>query len=61
MGDDIGDLPAYAALQDLAGDGVAAVGVAVDGPELPDAVRAAAQVVLPSQAAIVDLLAALRP
>lgn len=61
VGDDIGDLPAYAALQDLAGDGVAAVGVAVDGPELPDAVRAAAQVVLPSQAAIVDLLAALRP
>lgn len=60
VGDDVGDLPAYAALRDLAAHGTTTVGVAVDGPELPDAVRGAAQVVLPSQAAVVDLLGALR-
>lgn len=59
-GDDVGDLPGFQALATLGPD-VVTLAVVVDGPELPDAVRAQAQLLLPDQPAIVDLLTALRP
>ncbi|WP_426571159.1 trehalose-phosphatase [Aquihabitans sp. McL0605] len=59
-GDDVGDLPAFAALDHL-GLGERGVSVAIDGPELPDDVRRRVQLVLPDQLAIVRLLEALRP
>lgn len=61
VGDDVGDLPAFAELQRLAAEGMATVGLAVGGPELPDAVAAVAAAVLADQAAVVELLGALRP
>jgi trehalose 6-phosphate phosphatase len=62
-GDDIGDLPAYAALDALAHRTPPAtgIGVVVDGPELPAALRAPGRLVLPDQHAIIDLLDALLP
>ncbi len=56
VGDDVGDLPAFVALHDARASGVTAVSVAVDGPELPDAVRAAADVTVPGQGGVVALL-----
>ncbi len=44
VGDDLGDLPAFRALDRLAGRGVATVKVAVDGPEAPVEVLASADV-----------------
>lgn len=60
-GDDLGDLPAYAALDVLArrSPPVAVLGVVVDGPELPQELRAPGRLVLPEQAAVLDLLDAL--
>lgn len=60
-GDDRGDMPAYRALDALAArtPAVAVVGVVVDGPELPDEVRAVDGLHLPDQTAVVDLLDAL--
>ncbi|WP_421118466.1 trehalose-phosphatase [Aquihabitans daechungensis] len=60
-GDDVGDLPAFAALDDLAQRApfVATLGVVVDGPELPDELRAPHRLVLPDQAAVLALLDAL--
>ena len=57
-GDDIGDLPALDALGRF-GPEVVTLAVVVDGPELPEAVRSRAQLLLPDQAAIIDLLDAL--
>jgi len=60
-GDDLGDLPAFAAIDRLAGQSppVAGLGVVVDGPELPAELRAPGRLVLPDQAAVLDLLDAL--
>lgn len=55
-GDDLGDLPALRAVAELRAGGMIGVGVAVDSPELPDAVRAAADVVVAGQAGLRDLL-----
>ncbi len=61
VGDDVGDLPAFAALDDLArrSPSVATLGVVVDGPELPEELRAPHRVLLPDQAAVIALLDAL--
>jgi len=59
VGDDRGDLAALEALPSLAADGVTTVGLAVDTPELPDEVRAAADLTLVGARAVPDLLLAL--
>ena len=58
-GDDVGDLPAFKALASLAGEGVEALAVVVGGPELPDAVRRHADLLLEDQGQILELLGAL--
>ncbi len=58
-GDDLGDLPAFAALAQLRAAGVTTVAAAVETPELPDAVRAASDVLLAGPDGVVDLLRAL--
>lgn len=55
-GDDLGDLPAMQAVAELRSAGMIGVSVAVDSPELPDAVRAAADVVVAGQDGLRDLL-----
>ncbi|QXC63519.1 trehalose-phosphatase [Aquihabitans sp. G128] len=60
-GDDLGDLPAFAALTDLRAEGVATVSVAVETPELPPEVRAVADLVVPGPAGVVELLRTLLP
>lgn len=61
VGDDHGDIPAFAALDVLAAriPPVRVLGAVVDGPELPAEVRAFGQLVLPDQTAVLDLLDAL--
>lgn len=62
VGDDVGDLPAFAALDALASTQPPAfgLGVVVDGPELPEVLRAPGRLLLlPGQSAILDLLDAL--
>lgn len=61
VGDDNGDIPAYEALEQLAArtPPVATLGVIVDGPELPERVRAQRGLLLERQAAVLDLLDAL--
>lgn len=61
VGDDHGDIPAFAALGQLASrtPPVAVLGVVVDGPELPAEVRPLGQLVLPDQTTVLDLLDAL--
>ena len=61
VGDDVGDLPALAALAELAAGGAATLGLVVGSSELPDALRAAADAVLPTQASVLELLDALLP
>jgi trehalose 6-phosphate phosphatase len=61
FGDDLGDLPAYAALDRLRSRGVVACGIAVGGPELPAPVRDAADVHLDSPGAAAALLDRLAP
>ena len=56
IGDDAGDLPAFAVLDELAASGVATVKVAVDSAELPDEVRAAADALVDSPEAVAALL-----
>ena len=56
VGDDLGDLPALHAIGRLKVRGVHAVGAAVDGPESPPEVRAAADLVLDGPAGVVELL-----
>ena len=61
VGDDVGDLPAFAALDDLAQGTppVATVAVVVSGPELPAELVAPGRVVLPDQRSVIELLDAL--
>lgn len=59
VGDDVGDLPAFAAVRALAATGIAAATVGVDGPELPAEVRAAVDVTVDGTAGVVELLARL--
>jgi trehalose 6-phosphate phosphatase len=55
-GDDLGDLPAFAALAELRAAGVHTVGVVVAGPELPPELAAVADVVVPGPAGAVEVL-----
>ncbi len=55
-GDDLGDLPALQAVAELRAAGMVGIGVAVDTPELPDAIRAAADIVVAGQDGLRDLL-----
>lgn len=59
VGDDVGDLPAFDALDKLAGDGVHTVRVAVSGPEAPPELCDRADVCVDGPGAVADLLAAL--
>ncbi len=59
VGDDSGDLPAFAVLDDLAAAGVATVKMVVDSSELADEVRAAADVLIDGPAEVAGLLSAL--
>lgn len=56
VGDDLGDLPAFAALAGLRAAGVATVAVAVATPELPDEVRDAVDLLVDGPAGTVGLL-----
>lgn len=58
-GDDVGDLPAFRAVDRLATQGIAALKVAVGGAEMPFEVMRAADVVLDGPAALVELLHAI--
>jgi len=59
VGDDVGDLAALQAVAELGHEGMTAVGLAVDTPELPDAVRAGADLTLAGPDAVPHLLLAL--
>lgn len=59
FGDDLGDLPAFAVLAELAAGGVAVARVAVAGGDSPPAMAAAADLVVEGPDGAVDLLAAL--
>jgi trehalose 6-phosphate phosphatase len=59
LGDDVGDLPAFAALDRLADDGVTTCKVAITSDELHDDVAAAADLLLDGPAAVVAALAPL--
>jgi trehalose 6-phosphate phosphatase len=59
VGDDVGDLPAFAALDELAAAGVETIKVAAGGDELPEAVAEAADLVVAGPAAVVDLFSRL--
>ncbi|MHB1912227.1 MAG: trehalose-phosphatase, partial [Acidimicrobiales bacterium] len=56
LGDDIGDLPAFRALDDLAASGMRTAKVGVTGPEAPPVLLAAADVVLDGPEAALGLL-----
>ena len=56
LGDDSGDLPAFAVLDELAAAGVATVKLVVDSAELAEEVRAAADVIVDGPDAVADLL-----
>lgn len=60
-GDDLGDLPAFAALREMRAAGTTTASVAVGGAELPDDVAAAVDLVLDAPVDMVGLLAALAP
>jgi trehalose 6-phosphate phosphatase len=55
-GDDTGDLPAFAALGRLAATGVATLAIAVAGPETPESVVAAAEMVVDGPPGLLSLL-----
>jgi trehalose 6-phosphate phosphatase len=59
VGDDLGDLPAFAALDDLSAAGVRTAKVAAGGDELPPAVAAAADLVVAGPGAVVELFRSL--
>jgi len=59
LGDDAGDLPAFAVLDELAAAGVATVKVVVDSAELAEEVRAAADVLVDGPDAVAELLSRL--
>ena len=56
LGDDIGDLPAFAALGDLAAMGHTVVRVVVAGPETPDELIAEADLVVEGPSGVLALL-----
>ncbi|MEY2449722.1 MAG: trehalose 6-phosphate phosphatase [Acidimicrobiaceae bacterium] len=56
LGDDVGDLPAFAELERLAGEGVATVRIAVRSDEAPEELLAAADVVVDGPEGARDLL-----
>ena len=55
-GDDLPDLEGFAALDELAASGLRAVRIAVGGTELPDALRAAADLVVDGPPALIEAL-----
>lgn len=59
VGDDVGDLPAFAALDDLAADGVQTVKIAAASAELPASMERSADLVVEGPAAVVELFAPL--
>ena len=59
VGDDAGDLPAFALLDELAAGGVTTVKVVVDSAELADEVREAADTLVDGPEAVADLLSRL--
>lgn len=59
IGDDAGDLPAFAVLDEMAAGGAATVKVAVDSDELPDEVRQAADVIVDGPDHVARLLSEL--
>ena len=59
VGDDVGDLPAFAALDELAAAGVETVRVVVDSAELAPELASQADLVLPDPTGVVSLLGAL--
>ena len=59
LGDDAGDLPAFAVLDEMAAGGAATVKVAVDSDELPDEVREAADVLVDGPEDVARLLSEL--
>ena len=59
LGDDLGDLPAFAALATMAAGGVDTLAVAVDSAETPDELLAAADVVVDGPEGAQSLLVAL--
>lgn len=59
IGDDRGDLPAFAALEQLATDGIDVVRVAVAGPETPVEVIEAADVLVEGTPGVLELLESL--
>lgn len=60
-GDDLGDLPAFAALGELRAAGVTAVGIAVETSELPAELRSVADALVVGPTGAIDLLRALAP
>lgn len=56
LGDDVGDLPAFEALSRLRAAGRTTASVAVDGPELPDAVRSAVDATVDGQDGVIAVL-----
>jgi len=59
LGDDIGDLPAFAVLDEMAAAGVTTVKVVVASIEVPDEVRAVADVVVSGPDEVAELLSGL--
>jgi len=55
-GDDLGDLPAFDAVDELRATGIAGLTVCSDGPEVPDALRDRADLVVDGPAGVVALL-----
>ena len=58
-GDDVADLSAFAALDELAGKGTLTVKVAVRSAETPDALMSRADIVVERRAGLVELLSGL--
>lgn len=61
VGDDVGDMPAFEALDELAADGVRAVKVVSAGAELPESMAACADLVVDGPDDVVALFAPLAP
>ncbi len=61
LGDDLGDLPAFAVLDELAAQGLTTCKVAVTSAELPEAMAAAADLVLDGPEGVVEALGPLAP
>ncbi|MEO6628436.1 MAG: hypothetical protein ABIP03_07680, partial [Aquihabitans sp.] len=59
VGDDVGDLPAFAALAGLRANGITTLAVAVGSAELPEELALAADLVVDGQRGVLELLEAL--